>query len=76
MNTVFEELERKVRELPRHEKAALARTLIDDLDTVDDHDIDRIWDEEARRRLALYRRGDLEAVSGAEAIAKARQRLK
>jgi len=38
-------------------------------------EIERLWIEEAERRLDAYRRGDIEAVSGDEVMKRARYRL-
>ena len=35
-------------------------------------EIERLWSEEAKRRLDGYRRGDIEAVSGDEVMRRAR----
>ncbi len=76
MTTNLEKLEKEVRALSSREKAALARTLIEDLDAAVDENVEEIWIEEAQRRYAAYRAGDLEAVPGEEAMRRARQRLK
>ena len=72
----FKELEKEARALDSRDKAALARTLIEDLDTRLDQDAEKLWIEEAERRLHTYQSGELEAVPGEEAMQRARQRLK
>jgi hypothetical protein len=72
----FDDLEKQARALPTDQKAALARSLIDDLDDRSDADVERLWLEEARRRYEAYRRGDTPSVPGDEAMARARQRLR
>ena len=76
MSVQFEEIEKQAKSLPPKEKAALARLLIEELDEVTDPDADRLWIEEAERRHAAYLRGELQAVSGDEAMHRARARLK
>ena len=76
MSTNFDELEKEARQLHPREKAKLARTLIDDLDSVVDEDAEELWIEEAQRRYKAYRAGELEATAGEEAMQRARQRLK
>lgn len=76
MTTNLEKLEKEVRALSSREKAALARTLIEDLDAAVDENVEEIWIEEAQRRYEAYRAGDLGAVPGEEAMRRARQRLK
>lgn len=76
MTKNFEKLEKEARALSPREKAALARTLIEDLDAAADEKVEEIWIEEAQRRYEAYRAGALEAVPGEEAMQRARQRLK
>lgn len=76
MTTDFKELEKEVRALSSREKAALARTLIEDLDAISDPDAEQLWIEEAQRRYQAYKSGELEAVPGEDAMQRARQRLK
>ena len=76
MSTLFDDLARRARELSPQEKAALARALIDDLDSVSDAGVEQMWIEEARRRYDAYRSGDFAAVPGDEAMARARSRVK
>lgn len=76
MSTNFKELEKEARALGSREKAALARTLIEDLDATLDRDAEQLWIEEAQRRYKAYLSGELKAVPGEEAMQRARQRLK
>lgn len=72
----FEKLAKEARALNSREKAALARTLIEDLDSGADEKAEEIWIEEAQRRYEAYRAGSLEAVPGEEAMQRARDRLR
>ena len=76
MTTNFKELEKEVRALGSREKAALARTLIDDLDKNLDPGAEQLWIEEAQRRYQAYQTGDLKSVPGEEAMQRTRHRLK
>lgn len=76
MTANFEELAKEVRALGSHEKAELARTLIEDLDKTLDQDAEQLWIEEARRRYQAYRNGELRSVPGEEAMQRARHRLR
>ena len=38
-------------------------------------EIERLWIEEAKRRLDAYRRGDIEAVAGDEVMKRIRKQL-
>lgn len=75
MSTSFDEIEKQVRSLPLKEKAALARLLIEDLDTSVDHEVERLWVEETRRRYDAYLKGELEALPGDEVMSRARSRV-
>lgn len=76
MSTRFHDLEMQARALPIKEKAALARLLIEELDTSVDVDAEQLWIDEAQRRYDAYQRGELEARPGDEVMARARNRLK
>ena len=76
MSSRFDDLEKQARTLSREEKAALARVLIDELDPVNEPGVDELWLEEARRRYDAYRRGEMQSISGDEAMARARNRLR
>jgi len=76
MSSQFDDLEKQARSLSREEKAALARVLIDELDPVNEPGVDELWLEEAHRRYEAYRRGEMQSISGDEAMARARNRLR
>jgi len=76
MSAQFDDIEKLARLLPLKEKAALARLLIEDLDTSVDEDAERLWIEEAQRRYAAYLSGELEALPGEDVMKRARERLK
>ncbi len=72
----IKELEREIRMLSSKEKAALARILIDELDSTVDENVEQLWVEEAQRRYQAFVNGELEARPGDEVMSRARQRLK
>ena len=76
MSAQFDDIAKQARSLPLKEKAALARVLIEDLDSLIDEDVARLWVEEAQRRYAAYQNGDVEALPGDEVMKRARERLK
>jgi hypothetical protein len=76
MGSLYDDLEKQARALTPREKAALARMLIEELDSSVDVDAEQLWVAEAQRRYDAYRRGELEAVDGDEAISRARSRLR
>lgn len=76
MSSSFDDLAKRAQALSRKERAAPTRVLIDDLDPVNEPGVDALWLEEARRRYDAYRRGDLGAVPGDEAMDRARSRIR
>lgn len=72
----FDDLEKQARALYANEKAALVRVLIDELDPRSDPGVDQLWLEEARRRYAAYRSGEMHSIPGDDAMARARSRLR
>jgi hypothetical protein len=75
MSALFDELEKQTRTLTDTEKAALARILIEELDPSLDAGVEQLWVAEAQRRYEAFRKGELEALSGEDVIARARRRL-
>ncbi len=61
--------------LPVEDRAALAERLLASLDDLDEHESDRLWGEEAQRRLVAYRNGTAEAHPAAEVYARAERLL-
>jgi putative addiction module component (TIGR02574 family) len=56
-------------QLPPEERLALVDELLDTLD-VPDASLDALWGKEAESRLAAYRRGEIQAASLSDVIAK------
>ena len=75
MARTLAELEREVLQLDPKEKAALARNILDDLDTVADENTEKLWLEEARRRYQAYVAGASKAKPAQEVFDNARRRL-
>jgi hypothetical protein len=76
MATNFDELKKHLLGLTAQQKAALARSLIEELDEMSDDDAERLWADEAQRRYAAFKAGEIAARSGDEVMHQARQRLK
>jgi putative addiction module component (TIGR02574 family) len=70
------ELEEKLAQLTMEEKAAVARSLIDALDEKSDEDVERLWMEEAERRYAAYRRGEVKTSLASDVFSRVRERLR
>ena len=54
-----------------HDRAALAEELLASLEGLHEEEADRLWAEEAQRRLEEYRAGRAEARSASEVARKA-----
>ena len=65
------ELLRTVLTLDVHERAALAERLLASLEELNEEEADRLWAEEAQRRLEEYRAGSATAVPASEVAKKA-----
>lgn len=61
--------------LPIEDRAALAERLLASLDDLDEEELDRLWGEEAERRLTAYRQGSAAARPAAEVYAHAERLL-
>lgn len=76
MSMAFEELEKQARALSPEEKTALARILIEELDTAVDPNAEQLWLEEAERRYDAFLKGELYARLGEEVMQRARNRVR
>lgn len=73
--TPVEDLARAALGLPVEDRAALAERLLASLDDLDEAESDRLWGEEAKRRLAAHRRGTASSRPASEVYARAEQLL-
>lgn len=63
-------------ELPLTARAELASRLLDSLDDLSEEENDQLWAQEAERRYAEYKAGNIEAVPAEEVFARLRARKK
>lgn len=63
-------------ELPLTARAELASQLLDSLDDLSEEENDQLWAQEAERRYAEYKAGNIEAVPADEVFARLRTRHK
>ena len=71
MTSKAKALGEQARELSPQDRIALVEDVLDSLDRADPN-IDRLWAQEAKDRLAAYRRGDLAAKDLSDIVAKYR----
>ena len=76
MSSELERIEREARALEPRDRAALARTLLEDLDSLQDEDVEALWIAEAERRYEAYLAGKTKAVPGDEVMARLREKLR
>lgn len=69
MNERIKKLTEQARLLPPIERAELVEGILQTLDVADPN-LDRLWAEEAKDRLAAYRSGELEALDFDETLGK------
>ena len=64
MDKDISRLEAEARQLSTRDRARLVRRLIATLDAGKDQDAEQLWLDEAERRLAAYRCGEITAIPG------------
>ena len=72
MTTSAKRLESEIQALSDLEKLRLVDTILTDLDKPDP-ELDRVWAEEARKRIAAYRAGRIPSVSYQDVMKKHRR---
>jgi putative addiction module component (TIGR02574 family) len=76
MSRDLKEIAAEAMELPLTARADLASQLLDSLDDLSEADNDMLWAEEAERRYAEYKAGNIEAIPADEVFARLRARKK
>ncbi len=75
MSSTLEQITRDAVQLPRHQRLALARFLIELDDPAGDPDIEEAWDKEIRERVQAVEQGEVEGIPYDEVRARIDQRL-
>jgi putative addiction module component (TIGR02574 family) len=70
------ELEAQALRLPRRDRARLAQRLISSLDSEVDADVEKLWLQEAERRLGELKSGKVAGIPAEKVIRKARSSLR
>lgn len=76
MSKPAREVESQALRLPRRERARLAQRLISSLDHEVDADVDKLWRQEAERRLGELKSGKVAGIPAEKVIRKARSSLR
>ncbi len=72
----LQKIQQDALKLSSKERALLAKTLIESLDKTEEKEIERLWLDEAERRLAAYAQGLIPARSASEVFAEAYESIK
>lgn len=72
MAETVEDLVRRGKALPTQDRERLVEALLESLNDAGSGELDASWDDEIARRLAAYRRGEVQAIDAAEVFARAR----
>jgi putative addiction module component (TIGR02574 family) len=74
MSRAIDEIELELLQLDARSRAALAKSLLDSLETLSEAEYEQLWVEEAEARYADFVAGKTEAIDGDEVFARARAR--
>ena len=74
MSRDFKDIVAEVLDLPVTSRAELASQLLDSLDEVSEEENEQLWAQEAERRYAEYKAGNIESVPADEVFARLRSR--
>ena len=72
----LEDLTQEALELPLDQRTRLAERILDSLDELSEEEIERLWAEEAARRVAAHEAGEISSQPASEVYEALRQRLK
>jgi hypothetical protein len=75
MSMNVDQIEREALALPSEVRARLADRLVESLKEAEMNRIDELWIREAKRRRDEVRKGEVQTISGPEALARVRRSL-
>jgi len=75
MSTALERVTREAVELPRHQRLALARFLIEMNDSAADEDVQQTWDAEISERVRAVQEGRTDGIPYEEVLARVNRQL-
>ncbi len=71
----LEQCEEYAKKLPLQKRALLIKRLIEGLDELDEQNLERLWIQEAARRLKEFKAGNIKARSAENVFCDARTKL-
>ena len=75
MSRALQEITQEIIDLPKEQRLALARVLLDLDEAKDDPNLEAIWDEEIRERIKAYDEGRIQAIPYEELRRKMQNRF-
>ena len=75
MSTALEKVTREAIDLPRHQRLALARFLIEMDDPAADEDVEQAWDAEISERVRAVQEGRTQGIPYEQVLARVDRRL-
>jgi len=75
MATDLEQCEQYAKKLPLQERGLLIKRLIEGLDDLDEQHLERLWMQEAARRLKEFKAGNIKARSAENVFRDVRTKL-
>ncbi|MBI5666293.1 MAG: addiction module protein [Nitrospirae bacterium] len=75
MASKLKEIEENALQLSPHDRAELAKHLIQSLDEIEDSEAEKLWIEEAERRYREYREGKVKGIPAEVVFNEARSKL-
>ena len=76
MGMALEDVTREAIQLPRHQRLALARILMELDDPGTDADVEAVWDAEIQARVHAVEEGRIEGIPYEQVLARIDQRLR
>ena len=74
MARAIHDIESELLQLDLHDRATLAKTLLDSLESLTEAEYDQLWVAEAEARYADFQAGKTRAIDGDEVFARAKNR--
>ncbi len=68
----LKEIEEEIKKLDLKERASLAKWIVESLDNLSEAEVEKLWAEEAERRLDEMERGHVPEIPAKEALRRAR----
>ena len=71
----IKEIEAEIKKLDLKDRSALAKLIVESLDELTESEVEKLWAEEAERRLDEMEQGQVTEISAVDVIRRARDRI-